>query len=48
MAPELFTICEEEEFIPRVTVGTDVWAFGMTVTEVRLSPLSHSCFNKLI
>ena len=48
MAPELFEICEEdteeEESIPRVTMETDVWAFAMTVTEVRLSPLSHSCF----
>jgi len=41
MAPELVEICEEEgteeeedETVLRVTVGTDVWAFGMTVTEI--------------
>jgi serine/threonine protein kinase len=26
---------EEEEVIPQVTVATDIWAFGMTVLEVR-------------
>jgi len=50
MAPELVEICEEsaeeeeeEESAPRVTVGTDVWAFGMTVTEVftESMPFSH-------
>jgi hypothetical protein len=44
MAPELVITweeesAEEEESIPRVTVATDVWAFGMTAVEVPLSCL---------
>ena len=35
MAPEL--LAPEGEVVPQVTVASDVWAFGMTVLEVRLS-----------
>lgn len=37
LAPELFSISAEgeDEPIPRVTIPTDVWAFAMTVVEVR-------------
>lgn len=35
MAYELIAPCEEEEeSVPRVTVATDIWAFGMTVLEI--------------
>lgn len=37
MAPELVNLKEEEnEFGTRVTKDSDVWAFAMTVIEVRL------------
>jgi hypothetical protein len=44
-APEQITACpsEEGEPIPRVTFATDVWAFAMTVVEVRV-PTSISFF----
>jgi serine/threonine protein kinase len=43
MAYELIAPCEEEEeSVPRVTVATDIWAFGMTVLEVGSSlPFHH-------
>ena len=34
LAPELIASPVDEEFAPRVTVATDVWAFAMTVIEV--------------
>ena len=42
MAYELITPSNEgeEETIPQVTAATDVWAFGMTVLEVRFSAFS--------
>jgi serine/threonine protein kinase len=38
MAPELYSICDEEneDSIPRVTVATDVWGYAMTIIEVRV------------
>jgi serine/threonine protein kinase len=35
MAFELIEFSDEEESIPPVTFESDVWAFGMTVLEVR-------------
>jgi serine/threonine protein kinase len=35
MAPEL--LAPEGEYVPQVTTASDVWAFGMTVLEVRFS-----------
>ena len=42
MAYELITPSngEEEETIPQITAATDVWAFGMTILEVRFSAFS--------
>ena len=42
MAYELITPSngEEEETIPQITAATDVWAFGMTILEVRFAALS--------
>jgi hypothetical protein len=39
-AYELVAPCVKEGFIPRVTAATDVWAFAMTVIEVRSHTLS--------
>jgi serine/threonine protein kinase len=36
-AYELIAPCKDEAFVPRVTLASDVWAFGMTVMEVRHS-----------
>lgn len=35
MAPELFHVNENGESMPQVTKATDIWAFAMTVIEVR-------------
>jgi serine/threonine protein kinase len=46
MAPELYSICDEEneDPIPRVTMATDVWAFAMTIIEIFTEsiPFSHT------
>jgi serine/threonine protein kinase len=47
MSPELFPPCDEdvEESAPRLTMASDIWAFSMTILEVRrsLDPLPHLC-----
>jgi serine/threonine protein kinase len=41
MAPELYSDCEEDDgYLPRATVATDVWAYSMTAIEVRVSTVS--------
>jgi serine/threonine protein kinase len=48
MAYELVGL-DEEESIPQVTMESDIWAFGMTVLEVRILFIvllwSYSCFT---
>ena len=48
-APELMKVSlnDEDEVCPRVVETTDVWAFGMTVVEVRVS-ISHAALGKLM
>ena len=50
MAPELYSICDEEneDTIPRVTVATDVWGYAMTIIEVSVSVSIILLFFKLV
>ena len=41
MAFELIEFSDEEEIIPQVTFESDVWAFSMTVLEVRRTLSIH-------
>jgi serine/threonine protein kinase len=50
-APELMKVPlnDEDEVSPRMVKTTDVWAFSMTVIEVRISAsISHSALGKLM
>lgn len=46
-AYELVAPCVKEDFIPRVTAATDVWAFAMTVIEVLFSSRTRIFSSKL-
>ena len=50
-APELMKVSlnDEGEISPQMAETTDVWAFSMTVIEVRISAsISHSALGKLM